>query len=88
MVLGMGALLSREALDALVNPKFLDELPEELRDKVRFAVGQAGTGNYGTVKLGSLAPPVREAAKRLKAGGKAPARLARALQQIAQMPGY
>lgn len=85
----MGALLSRAELDGLLEPKLLAELPnEKVRKQVRAAVAKAGKGEHGTIRLGSLAGPVREAAKRLQAHGKPSKKLARVLPQISRIPGY
>jgi hypothetical protein len=85
----MGALVSREVLEALQHPKVLAELPDEkTRKQVRAVVTKAGSGDYVTIRLGPLAGPVREAARQVQLHGKPGAKLARSLPQIAQLPGY
>lgn len=85
----MGALVSREVLDAMADPRFLEEVPEELRDAIQLAVGQAGPGSYGVVKLGPMAGAVRDAARTLLHANKPlPAKLAGALPDLARIPGY
>jgi hypothetical protein len=84
----MAVVVSREVLDGLLDPKLLREIPADRHDQIRKAVAQAGTGTSGALRLGPLALPVREAAKRLQTSGKASKKLARVLPQIAQLPGY
>lgn len=84
----MAALVRRAALDALVSPRFLAELPEELRDHVRFLVAQAGPGEHAQITLSYAAGPVREAARRLQAQPRVPKKLAETLPELARLPGY
>jgi hypothetical protein len=85
----MPALVSRAMLDALVDPKFQAELPEELRDPIKLKVAEtARQGNYGQITLGSSANAVREAAKRLKAKPRVSRKLAAVLPDLSRIPGY
>ncbi|HWW90080.1 MAG TPA: hypothetical protein VNY35_04790 [Solirubrobacteraceae bacterium] len=84
----MAALVGREVLDALCDPKFQAELPEELRDQINLKVAEAGAGAYGQITLGFAAKPVREAAKRLKAKPRVSKKLAAALPELSRIPGY
>ena len=84
----MPALVSRTVLDALVDPKFQAELPAPLRNQIKSKVAEAGQGNYGAITLGSSAKAVREAAQRLKAKPRVPAKLAKVLPEVARLPGY
>ncbi|HWX96628.1 MAG TPA: hypothetical protein VNZ01_07230 [Solirubrobacteraceae bacterium] len=85
----MAALVSRTALDALIDPKFQAELPEELRDAIKLKVAESTRqGDYGEIALGSSAKAVREAAQRLKAKPRVSKKLAAALPDLARIPGY
>lgn len=84
----MAALVSRAVLDALVDPKFQAELPEDMRAQVSQKVRDAGTGNYGQITLGYSAGAVREAARRLKAKPRLSKKLAASLPELTRIPGY
>ena len=84
----MAALAGRAVLDALIDPKFQAELPEELRDQIKRQVAEAGPGTYGQITVGFNAKAVREAAQRLEAKPHVSKKLAAALQQLARIPGY
>jgi hypothetical protein len=84
----MAALVGRSVLDALIDPKFQAELPEELRDQITRQVADAGSGTYGEITLGFNAKAVREAAHRLEAKPRVSKKLAAALPQLARIPGY
>jgi hypothetical protein len=84
----MSALVRRAVLDALIHPRFQAELPEELRDHIKFIVAQAGQGDYGLITLGYGAKTVREAAQRLRNQPRVPKRLAEALLDLTRIPGY
>jgi hypothetical protein len=84
----MPALVSRAVLDALVDPRFQAELPAPLRKQINSKVTAAGKGDYGTLTLGSSAKAVREAAKRLRAKPRVPAKLAKVLPELERLPGY
>jgi hypothetical protein len=84
----MAALVGRAVLDALIDPKFQAELPQELRKQIKREVAEAGSGAYGQITLGSNAKAVREAARRLEATPRVSKKLAAALPQLARIPGY
>jgi hypothetical protein len=85
----MAALVGRALLDALVDPKFQAELPEELRGPIKLKVADAALqGNYGQITLGSSAKAVREAAHRLKGKPRVSKKLAAALPDLSRIPGY
>ena len=85
----MAALVGRAVLDALIDPKFQAELPEELRDSIKLKVAEtAREGNYGEITLGSSAKAVRDAARRLKAKPRVSKKLAAALPDLSRIPGY
>jgi hypothetical protein len=84
----MPALIRRAVLNALLDPKFLAELPEGLHDELRVKVAQAGDGTYAAIQLGPAAGPVRDAAKRLRAKGGVSAKLAATLPELERIPGY
>ena len=84
----MAVLVRREVLDALTDPKFQAELPEELRDQVKHKVAEAGDGPYGRITLGYAAGAVREAAKRLSGKPRVSKKLAAALPTLERIPGY
>jgi hypothetical protein len=84
----MPALVRRTVLDALIHPKFQAELPEQLRDHVKFIVAQAGQGDFGMIALGYGAKAVREAAQRLRTKPGVPKKLAEALLELTRIPGY
>jgi hypothetical protein len=83
----MPALVRRAVLDALIHPKFQAELPEELRDHIKFIVAQAVQGS-GAIALGYSAKAVREAAQRLRTKPGVPKKLAEALPELTRIPGY
>ncbi|HWX87850.1 MAG TPA: hypothetical protein VNX67_06740 [Solirubrobacteraceae bacterium] len=83
----MPVLVRRAVLDALIHPKFQAELPEELRDHVKFIVAQAVQGS-GAIELGYSAKAVREAAQRLRTKPGVPKKLAEALLELTRIPGY
>ena len=84
----MAALVRRAVLDALLDPKFLAELPEATQSQLRVKVSEAGPGRFGEIALGPTAGPVRDAAKRLIAAGGSSKKLAAALPEITRIPGY
>jgi hypothetical protein len=84
----MAALVGRAVLDALIDPKFQAELPEELRDQIKLQVTEAGPGAYCQITLGFTAKAVREAAQRLEAKPRVSKKLAATLPQLARIPGY
>ena len=84
----MPALVRRTVLEALIDPKFQAELPEELRDHITFIVAQAGQGDFGMIALGYSAKAVREAAQRLRTKPRVPKKLAEALLELTRIPGY
>jgi hypothetical protein len=84
----MAALVGRAVLDALIDPKFQAELPEELRSQIKRQVAKAGPGTYRQITLGSSAKAVREAAQRLKAKPRVSKKLASALPDLSRIPGY
>lgn len=71
----------------MIHPKFQAELPEELRDHIKFIVAQALHGS-GAVALGYSAKAVREAAQRLRTKPGVPKKLAEALPELTRIPGY
>ena len=84
----MAALVRRAVLDALVAPKFQAELPKKLGDEIKLKVAEAGPGACGQIRLGSGAKAVREAAQRLSAKPRLPAKLSAVLPELARIPGY
>jgi hypothetical protein len=85
----MAALVGRAMLNALIDPRFQAELPEELRDPIKLKVAEtARQGDYGEITLGSSAKAVREAAQRLKAKPRVSKKLAAALPDLSRIPGY
>ena len=85
----MAALVGRAVLDALIDPKFQAELPEELRSPIKLKVAETPLqGNYGQITLGSSAKTVRDAANRLKATPRVSKKLAAALPELSRIPGY
>jgi hypothetical protein len=84
----MAALVRRAVLDALIDPKFQAELPEQLRDPIKLKVAEAGDGNYGLIKLGYAATAVQEAAKRLRTRPRVSKTLAAVLPELMRIPGY
>jgi hypothetical protein len=84
----MAALVGRAVLDALIDPMFHAELPEELRDQIKLQVAEAGSGAYARITLGFNAKAVREAAQRLESKPRVSKKLAAVLPQLARIPGY
>jgi hypothetical protein len=85
----MTAIVSKAMLDALIDPKFQAELPEELRAPIKRKVAKTALqGDYGQITLGSSANAVREAAKRLKAKPRVSKKLAATLPELSRIPGY
>jgi hypothetical protein len=84
----MAALVGRVVLDALIDPRFQAELPEELRRRIKLQVAEAGSEPYARITLGFDAKAVREAAHRLESKPRVSKKLAAALPQLARIPGY
>ncbi len=84
----MAVLVRRQVLDALVDPKFQAELPEELRDQIKLKVAEAGDSTQAPITLGYLANAVREAAKRLRGKPRVSKKLTAVLGELERIPGY
>ncbi|HEV2981108.1 MAG TPA: hypothetical protein VGX51_06725 [Solirubrobacteraceae bacterium] len=84
----MPAVLRRAALEGLTHPLLLAELPKGVRARVERAVKQAGSGDYGSIRLGDSALAVRQAAKTLQSKPRVPKKLAAVLPELERIPGY
>jgi hypothetical protein len=81
-------VLRRAALDGLIHPLFLAELPESSRAYIERTVAKAGSGDYASIQLGYAAPAVHAAAMALKSKPRVPKKLAVVLPELSRIPGY